>query len=207
MAANGGDRRPRTRQGRRTGGARARRREPRPDARRGCRRWSVTAREYGAFTGTGTDARRAPGAPARSPRPASRRTAPSSGSSRRRAAGARESGTGPCPGCSPALRSAWIAHAVDCASDSRPFVSEKPPSRFWNAAERDDCPPDRVLPAPSPPRGAPGSPPPCRSSRACRHATTGIRRPSPARTGSPGRTPAAAAPRPRGARAPSTSSR
>ena len=67
----------------------------------------------------------------RDPHRRRRRSAPSSGSSRRCAAGARGTGTAPFPAASPALSSAWIAHAVDWASGSRPFVSEKPPEGVW----------------------------------------------------------------------------
>ena len=105
----------------------------------------------------------------------------------------------------PALMSAWIAHAVDCASDSRPFVSPKPPSRFWKGAQRDEraahgC---RRHPLPAVPRSRRR----CRSSRGRHPSTTGSLRPSPAQPGSPARGSAARAHRLRAARSPSRSSR
>ena len=55
-----------------------------------------------------------------------------SGSSRSGAGGAAGSGRPASPGFFPAATNAWIAHAVEGASEPRSGVSSKPPSLFWS---------------------------------------------------------------------------
>ena len=108
-----------------------------------------------------------------------RRSASSSGSCRRLGAARRGTRTRPAGGFDPAARNAWIAHAVDCASDSRPRDERKAPVRVPDDGER------RARGAIGAarrrrPRGAPGPQLRCRSSPAQRPAPTPSRPIAPA---------------------------